>query len=630
MPASLARSSRRHLARHPAQLVLAVLGVALGVAVVVSIDLANASASRAFRLATESVTGRATHQVVAGSAGVPDEVFRRLVVEAGVDDAAPVVEAWAEVESRREPDGAGGEARTLRLLGVDPLAEPAFRPWLTPPDRQARSPDSAAEPGAEPGEEDRVAAAGGTTLAALLTRPGAALLSAATAAELGVAVGDELPVRLAGREERLVIVGLLEPGDELARQALADLAVLDIAAAQELTGSLGRLDRIDLIVPPGEPGRRLLARARRVLPPQARLAAAAARSRSTEQMTRAFRLNLQGLSLLALVCGLFLIYNAMTFSVVQRRRQLGVLRAVGVTRGQVFALVLGEAAALAVAGTAAGLALGVVLAHGMVGLVTRTLNDLYFVVTVRELALAPATLAKGTALGLLATVAAAAVPAWEATTATPGVALQRSQLESGLRRALPRVTGLAVALLAAGALLLALPLRTLAPAFLGLFAVILGFALLAPLATLLLMRGAAPVAGRAFGVLGRLAARGVTAALSRTAVAIAALALAVSVTVGVAVMVESFRGTVERWLAGTLTEDVYVSPAGGAGAAASFEDAPLAPQLARRLATVAGVARVHTILRIEVPEPDGGELRRQRGVLERRGGPGAAGGGDVD
>ena len=376
--------------------------------------------------------------------------------------------------------------------------------------------------------------------------------------------------------------------------------VLDVASAQEILGRVGRLSHVDLILPEGAAGEALLARIRAALPAGAEIAATGSRARTTRQMTRAFRLNLTALSLLALVCGLFLIYNAITFSVVQRRTLLGMLRALGVTRRQVFALVLGEAALVAAVGTAAGLALGVVLGRGMVDLVTRSLNDLYFVVSVRDLAVAPLSLAKGALLGFGATLAAAAVPAWEAATVPPRAALVRSQLEGGVRRSLPRVTAGAVALLALGGVLLLLPSRALLPAFAGLFAVILGFACLAPLATVGLMRALGPAAGRLFGILGTMAARGVVASLSRTAVAIAALAVAVSVTVGVGVMVDSFRATVERWLASALSADVYVSPAGGAGGAASFDSAPLPPELEARFAAVPGVAAVHTVRRAEV------------------------------
>ncbi len=154
-------------------------------------------------------------------------------------------------------------------------------------------------------------------------------------------------------------------------------------------------------------------------------------------MTRAFRLNLSALSLLALVCGVFLIYNTMTFSVVQRRTLIGTLRALGVTRGEVFALVLGEAAAVALLGTAAGLGAGVLLGRELVRLVTQTINDLYFVLSVRELAVPPLTLAKGAALGIGATLLAALAPAIEATQAPPRAVLTRSTLEARLRKALP-------------------------------------------------------------------------------------------------------------------------------------------------------------------------------------------------
>lgn len=585
----LRRSSLRYLLRHPGQLALAVAGVALGVAVVVSIDLANASAARAFSLATESVTGRATHRVVGGSAGIDEDLFRKLVVEVGVKAAAPVIEGFvtvAEMGSDADPDGA---PRVLRVLGVDPLSEAPFRPYL-------------AGLGGGSGNAE-----GGFELGAFLLGHRAAVLSATTAQELGVGVGDALPVRLPASRDRLQVVALLDPADDLSRQALADLVILDVGAAQELLGKVGRLSHIDLRVEQGvdqevalgAAGEALLQRVRSALPPGARLEATGSRQSTSQQMTRAFRLNLHALSLLALVCGLFLIYNAITFSVVQRRTLLGSLRALGVTRRQVFALILAEAGLVAVAGTLAGLALGVFLGRGMVDLVSRTLNDLYFVVSVRDLALSPVSLAKGALLGIGATLAAAAIPAREAATAPPRAALTRSVVETDLRRALPGLSAAALGLVLFGGLLLALPSRNLLPAFAGIFAVIVGFALLAPSFTLGLMKGVQPVASGLFGVLGRLAARGVVASLSRTSVAIAALAVAVSVTVGVGVMVDSFRGTVDRWLTSALSADIYVSPAGsGASGAAAFDTAPLPAALEGRLAAVPGVADAFTVRRI--------------------------------
>ncbi|HEV8582846.1 MAG TPA: ABC transporter permease [Thermoanaerobaculia bacterium] len=579
MNALLTRSSLRYLLRHPWQFGLAVLGVALGVAVVVSIDLANASARRAFTLSTEAVTGRATHQVAGGPLGLPDDVFRRLVLQAGIERAAPVVEAWVTTPTRP-----GEPSRTLHLLGVDPFSEAPFRQYLS------------GTPGG-PGS-DRAA----VDLGPLLTRPGTGVLAAGTAAELGLRIGDSFAVRTGGGEKRVELAGTLTPADANTRRAIADLLVMDIAAAQELLGRAGRLDRIDLIVPEGTEGQRQLARAAALLPAGAQILPAIGRTRTTDEMTRAFRLNLTALSLLALVCGVFLIYNTMTFSVVQRRGTIGTLRALGVTRREVFALVLGEALVVALLGTAAGLVSGVILGRGLVRLVTQTINDLYFVVSVRELALPAATLIEGAAIGIGATLLAAIVPAVEATQAPPRAVLTRSVLEARLRRVLPRAALVGVSLLLLGAGLLALSGKALAPSFGGLFAVILGLALLAPGATVLLMRLLRRPMAALLGVLGRMAAGGVVASLSRTAVAIAALVIAVSVTVGIGVMIESFRQTVVRWLEMSLQADVYVSAPSRAG---GFIGGRLDPAVARRAAALPGVERIHRIRRVEIPSPAG-------------------------
>ena len=181
-------------------------------------------------------------------------------------------------------------------------------------------------------------------------------------------------MRAGGTVRRMHLAGVLRARDADARRAIADLAVVDIATAQELLGREGRIDRIDLrLASPaaasgGTPGAtdapgaaRELRRIAALLPPGAQLLDAGERARGLFAMTRAFRVNLAALSLLTLLCGAFLIYNTTTFSVVQRRPLLATLRTLGVTRGQVLGLVLGEAAALAMAGTALGLVGGVLL-----------------------------------------------------------------------------------------------------------------------------------------------------------------------------------------------------------------------------------------------------------------------------
>lgn len=576
----LVRSSLRYLTRHAWQSGLSVLGVALGVAVMVGVDVANESARQAFGLSTEAVTGRATHQVLGGPSGIPDAVFADLVTSVDFP-AAPVVEGWVTIP---------GAQRTLRVLGVDPFSERPFRPYLA----------GLSALGSR--------STGGVDLGEFLTEPAGALLSAETAESLGVEPGGILPARVdvAAEPVELELLATLEPADRGSREALSNLLVMDVAAAQELLDRVGRLSRIDLIVPEEAAGRAVVKRVEAWLPAGLRVVPAEARSRAIEEMTRAFRLNLTALSLLALLCGMFLIYNTMTFSVVQRRTGIGTLRALGTTRRQVFGLVLGEATLVGLVGTAFGLTAGVMLARGLVRLTTRTINDLYFVLEVRNLAVPPEVLVQGAVLGLVATVATAAVPAWEATSAPPRSALLRSELEARARRAVPRTTAASAVLLALGALLL-WPQGGLLLAFAGLFAVLVGCALSTPVATIGLMRLLSRPAGAVFGILGRMAARGVTASLSRTAVAIAALMVAVSVTVGVGIMIDSFRGTVESWLESTLQADLYVAPI---EESRIFDQATFGPELSARFRRVEGVAQVGTVRRVTLEQATGDEVSR--------------------
>jgi putative ABC transport system permease protein len=541
---------------------LSVLGVALGVAVVVAIDLANVSAERAFELSAETVAGKATHQVVGAGATLDEDVYRRLRVEQRYRRSAPVVQGYATVP---------GSNRTFQLLGVDPFAEGPFRPYA--------GPDADLD------------------LGTFMAQPNTAMMAAPTAEELGVQVGDTLMIDIDGVRHPLQIVALMQPDDERSRRATESLLVTDIATAQSLLDLQGQLSRIDLIVPSGDAGDQVLADLRTVVGDGAQIRRSEARTETVEQMTRAFNLNLTALSLLALVVGAFLIYNTMTFSVVQRRPLIGRLRALGVTRREVFGLVLGEAALIGLVGTGIGLVGGIALATGLVQLVTQTINDLYFVVTVRELSIAPFTLAKGAVLGLGMTLAAAVAPAREATNAPVSLILQRSEQETNVRDLVPRLAALGGGLGATGIGLLIVSGQSIVWSYAGLLGIILAAALLAPAAIVGLARVLRPLMNALFGVLGRMAARGVVSTLSRTSVAIAALMVAIAATVGVGIMVDSFRGTVEAWLSHSLQADVYVQPP---SLVFRRSNATLQPGVVEQIKTTDGVASSHTVRRVDV------------------------------
>jgi putative ABC transport system permease protein len=566
----LRRVGRRYFLRHPAQLLLAVLGIAVGVAAVVAIDLANGSASRAFDLTVDSVAGRATHRIVGGPAGVPEEVYRRLRVEAGFRGLAPVVEGSCRVVRD------GRRRETLRVLGVDPLAEAPLRPHLA-------------------AFADRVA---GIDVGRLMGEPGAVLLTAGTAGALGLAVDEGLRVEAGGFRSELVVAGLLRPRDPLTARGLDFVLVTDVSTAQELLGELGRVDRIDARLE-GEAEIRALAER---LPDGLRLEPTSKSRGVLEELTRAFRLNLQAMGLLALLVGAFLIHNTMQFAVVQRRTLFGVLRAVGATPAQVFRAVLGEALAIGALGSLLGLGLGILLAQSLLGLVAATIEDFYFTMSVRTVAVDALGLLEAVGLGLGVCVLAALAPALEAVRVPPRDAIHRQGLEQRLRRNLPRAAAAALGLIGLGAAVLALSERSIAAAYLGILAVLLGAAVLTGPATAFLLRAArAPMRGL-LGTPGAYAARSAAAGLSRTAVAVAALSLAVAAAIGLGAMIGSFRGTVATWLGTALSADVYVTvPAAMSGRTEVRMD----PDMVAALSALDGVAGRATYRRVEVDDDRG-------------------------
>ncbi len=278
-------------------------------------------------------------------------------------------------------------------------------------------------------------------------------------------------------------------------------------------------------------------------------------------MTQAFNTNLRALGLLALLVGLFLVYGTMSFAIVQRRRSLGILRALGATRGQLLRIILLEAVGLALVGGAAGLAAGVLIGGALVGMVSRTINDLYYVVAVNSVTL-PAgepLLAIGAALAVA--LLAAAVPALEATHSAPQLTLRASVLEQRARRVALGALGVSALLAVACLVTVMSTQRSVLAGFGALVLVMLSVAAATPA----VLYGAATVlaGSRVFSSPpARLALGGIAGSLSRTGVAVAALAMAVAAMIGISIMVDSFRESLRDWLSHTLQADIYVGAPG--------------------------------------------------------------------
>ena len=541
------RASLGYLLRHPWQLFLSMLGVGIGVAVIVAVDLANASSRKAFLMSMDAVTGEATHQVVGGPAGLDESVYVGLRVTHGIRAIAPVVDGTVTIGNM-----------SLQLLGIDLFAESEIRSFTGPQ--------------ADAGSDAEL------LFREFLITPGTVTMSSQLAEILGIAVGDTLTLIADGRQWRATLLASIsDPNGRF-----TDLLVTDIATAQEWLGKVGHLTRIDVRIKDGD--EQAIAALETVLPESVRLLSAAGRTRATAEMSKAFMTNLTAMSLLALLVGLFLIFNSVSFSVLQRRHLIGVLRGIGVTRKQLFAIVLAEAGLLGVIASLLGVALGILLGEQLLALVSRSINDLYFRLNVTNVSVAPASIAKGLIAGVGAALAAAAVPALEATSYQPRLALARSALEKRTREFLPMVTVGGLLVLIAAVMLLAVSGRNLVAGLAAVFLLILGFSSCVPFAVRHLSHWLAPAAHRLAGMPARLAISGIAAGLSRTGVAVVALAVALSATIGVSVMVDSFRGSVSRWLEQSLQADIYAGVQRGA----------LDPDLLEALRRIDGVEATST------------------------------------
>jgi putative ABC transport system permease protein len=530
-------ASLRHFVRQPAQLALALVALAAGVATIVAIDIATASSRRAFELSMRAVNGPATQVITGGPRGVDEGLYVRLFNDAPLGSGPQPVYA-PEVTGYVTVDG-----RVMQLVGVDPFANAAMD---------------------GPNEDMTPDAVDGTTLTELrnwLLEPGAIVLAAGTARQLGVRLGEPLTVDIGGVSQRATLIGLLRgdrPGD-------ATLLLTDIAQAQEWFGLAGRLTRIDVRMPPGAAGRAALAGLRRELPPGAQLEQAAGQVRETLDMTSAFATNLTAMSLLALLVSALLIYGAVSFTVIQRRRNIAVLRAIGATRREILTIVLSEAAALGAAGAGLGVLLGLAVGHGLVHLVSQTVNDLYYVVAVRQVTLPAGAVFEAFGAGLGTALLASLLPSLEAAGSVPQLGLRRSVLEGRAALAAARLSWLSLAFALAACGLIAGSRRSVFAGFAALFMLLLGVAALTPS----VLRALARLASRSlagFSSVGRLALEDVAASLSRTGIAVAALGMAVAAMIGVSIMVESFRVSLRDWLTQTMRADIYVAaPGPGAG-----------------------------------------------------------------
>lgn len=565
---SLNKSSLRYLLKHPWQFGLSVLGIAMGVAIVVSIDIANFSSSTAFNLSLNAVAGKATHQITGTSEGIPDSLYSYLRITKGFRNIAPVIETYLSIQNTND-----SAKRIFKLLGIDPFAERPFRDYLS---------------------QTEVSVEGG--LKEFLTVPNSVILSKESLIKLNKRTGDSMRVLINGMEKTVFINGIIKEDDQN-KSALENLIITDISSAQILTERSSRLDYIDLIIK-NESEEKLI---KSLLPEGFQLQKSGSRSETAEQMLEAFNINLTSLSLLALIVGLFLIYNTMTFSVVQRKVLIATFRSIGVTSGEVSKMILLEAMITGIIGTLAGFAAAYFISKYLLIYISQTINDLYFVVSVREIYISPAIILKGLSLGIFATIISAIKPSREASEVHPRSAMIRSEQESSLIKKVPGMSIAGIIFVITGAVILFFPSKNIWLSYFGILPVIIGFALLTPVIIILTEKIFSPVYKKLFGITGKIASGSIIQNISRTYIAIAALALAVAATVGVGTMISSFRSTVVEWLEARLNADIFIS---APSLISRRNDAVLPEEILTKIRSLDEVKDVNFYREIEISQDD--------------------------
>ena len=531
------------LARRRAATLFSFAAIVLGVALGMAVQAVNEAALAEFGRSLHFMAGEADLQVAGPRGGVDESLYALLAARPEVADASPVIEVDAKLAGRKD---------TLQLLGVDVFTLARVAPALLP------------------------RAADGAGRFALLADD-ALFLSAAAQAEFGVKPGDTLALQSGTQTLPLRVAGDLPGAGENHL-----LALMDIAAVQLHFARIGRLTRIDLRLRPGVTPAAAGAALQAILPAGVLIAPPQAAENEAARLSRAYRVNLTLLAAIALLTGVFLVFSAQALSVVRRRTEFAFLRAIGLARRSLFAWLLAEGALIGLAGGLLGAALGQALAWALLARFGGDLGAGYFAGLQPQLQFQPQVAAAYVALGVLAGVAGAWLPAREAATVSPAQALK-----AGDEAALPGGRGrpwTGLALLAASLAACAIPPWNGLPlgGYLAIACLLAGGILLLPtLATLIARLLPTPRS-----VPARLAAARLGATPGHAVTAAAGVLTSVALAAAMAIMVASFRDSVDQWLNQLLPADLYLR------AAQSQASGYLDEALQARLAAVPGVGRL--------------------------------------
>jgi putative ABC transport system permease protein len=519
---SLYLSSIRFLTKNIWQFASLITGIVLSVAIITATDLAIESAKKSFELSTEIINGKATHHIINNGGKVDEELVVNLENKYKLT-VTPVIEGFVTKNNR-----------LLKVIGIDPFSDIAFRNIFKEFNSRKQYNPSA-----------------------FINKLEGFFTTKHTAEKFRILPGDPFPIDQNDETYRLKLYGIIDSDDDPASTSLDNLLFMDISTAQELLKLQNYISRIDLILKPEEENE--LKNILFAIDPSLVLIKSSERNQAQESMTKSFNANLSALSLLAMLVGIFLIYNTMTFAVLQRRKIFGFLRTIGVSQKEIFSLIIFESLLFAIIGSLIGIGLGYLLANVLLSFIVRTINDLYFVLQVSQIHISNITFLKAGLIGVFAALLSALVPAYEASNSPVTKVIKNIDIEETVKKYLPKLNIAGLILISLSLLLFLIFEKNISACFFGLFIMVIGFSGFIPFLTYHSDYILEPLYRNTFGLASLISLRSLKKNLSRNAIAIAALTVAISLYLSLDIAINSFRNTVEDWLSASLFADIYIS-----------------------------------------------------------------------
>lgn len=522
----------RPLIRDPFRTAITILGVAVGVAVFLSIRLANQQTMMSFTESVDLVLGR-THAVIRVEGLDFDEmVFEKLHPLRNEIKAYPVIEGYG-VEST------SGEV--VEIIGTDLLQDSGIRDFSI-----------------KTVEKDL------SGLLKIILDPSGIILPEKFVPGTHFAPGDTIRFLIKGKEKLLNVNAVLE-NKGIAKALNGNFALMDIAAAQIAFEKTGRLDRIDIQFLNPTDFESMREKISALLPEHMKVERPQRKNRQVEKMLQAFQYNLTALSFVALLVALYLIYNMIALSVVRRRMEIGTLRAIGATPTLIALIFFLEAGVIGAIGSLLGIGLGYFFAQFSLDAVSLTVNNLYAPSYVTEVDFQWHQMGPYFILGVALSLISALIPAWDAATTPPTSVMRRGSYDLKLFRGSRGLNMTALAVILLSALCTQLPPVDHFPyfGFLSVFLIILGVSLLSPSVLLWTRNRLHFFFKNRFGGEGLLACMNLSQNVGRNALAVSSLAIAFMMVISMSIMVHSFRETVIVWIDQTLKADLFVRVAGG-------------------------------------------------------------------